>query len=72
MSEFTKQHERGVRAFTKSLGHKEQTCSDCGFHDSVLHSDWKTHVETDPKSGHIQYRLTCPDCGTVEVLDIDI
>jgi Zn ribbon nucleic-acid-binding protein len=72
MSKFTEAHQQGVNAFTQSLLHKEQTCSNCGFHDTVLHSDWRTHVETDHRSGHIQYQLTCPDCQTEEVLDIDI
>jgi len=72
MSKFTEAHQQGVNAFTQSLLHKEQTCSECGFHDTVLHSDWGTHVETDHRSRHIQYRLRCPDCQTEEVLDIDI
>ncbi|GGM47817.1 hypothetical protein GCM10009006_31260 [Haloarcula argentinensis] len=72
MSEFTEAHERGIHAFTRSLLHKEQACSNCSFQDTVLHSDWQTHVETDHQSGHIRYRLTCPDCQSEEVLDIDI
>jgi len=72
MSRFTEQHENGVRAFTESLEHKRRTCSECGFDDRVLHGEWKTHVETDPRTGHLQYRLTCPDCRNEEVVDIDI
>lgn len=72
MSRFTEQHQQGVRAFTESLEHKQTSCSNCGFEDSVLHSEWEAHVETTPKSGHIQYRLTCPSCDSVETVDIDI
>jgi len=53
MSGFTEQHEKGVRAFTESLEHKQVTSSSCEFEDSVLHSEWRAHVETTPKSGHI-------------------
>ncbi|PSQ51391.1 hypothetical protein BRD20_10650 [Halobacteriales archaeon SW_8_65_20] len=72
MSRFTEQHEKGVRAFTESLEHKQKTCSNCEFEDSVLHSEWTTHVETTPKSGHIRYKLTCPDCDSTEIVEIDI
>ena len=72
MSRFTEQHEKGVRAFTESLEQKLRACSNCGFEDRVLHGEWKTHVETEPRSGHIQYRLTCPDCRSTELVDIDI
>jgi len=72
MSRFTEQHQRGVRAFTETLEHKQKTCSTCGFQDCVLHSEWEAQVETTPKSGHIQYRLTCPSCGSVETVDIGI
>lgn len=72
MSRFTEEHEKGVRAFTESLERKQLTCIGCGFEDSVLHSDWKTHVETEPRSGHIIYRLTCPDCGETQTVDINI
>ncbi|WP_254533749.1 hypothetical protein [Natrinema gelatinilyticum] len=72
MSRFTDEHEKGVNAFIKSLEHKQLSCSGCEFEASVLHDEWDTHVETNPKTGHIQYRLTCPDCRTEEVVDIDI
>ncbi|MFD1643880.1 hypothetical protein [Halohasta litorea] len=72
MSHFTDQHRKGVAAFTKSLEHKRVSCTNCGFEARVLHDDWKTHVETDPKTGHILYRLTCPDCRSERVVDIDI
>ncbi|QZP39255.1 hypothetical protein [Halobaculum magnesiiphilum] len=72
MSEFTEAHEEGIRAFTESLEHKQTVCSNCGFEDSVLHSEWDTHVETTAKSGHIKYELTCPDCQSTEVVEIDI
>ena len=66
------EHQKGVAAFVDSLEHQKQTCSDCGFEDAVLHSEWKTHVETDPRSGHILYKLTCPDCDSVETVDVNI
>jgi len=72
MSRFTEQHQKGVRAFTASLEHKSQTCRSCGFDDYILHSDWKTHVETEPKSGHIVYHLTCPNCNSKETVEINI
>ena len=72
MSRFTEQHENGVRAFTERLEHKQKTCSSCEFEDSVLHSEWKTHVETTPKPCHIRYELTCPDCDSTEIVEIDI
>jgi len=54
MSGFTEQHEKGVRAFTESLEHKQVTCSSCEFEDSVLHSEWRAYVETTPRPGHIK------------------
>lgn len=72
MSQFTEEHRKGVDAFTESLEHKQVICEDCDFEAAVLHDDWDTHVETDPKTGHIQYRLTCPNCQGETVVDIDI
>ncbi|GAB7119138.1 hypothetical protein JCM9743_16010 [Natrinema sp. JCM 9743] len=72
MSDFTEHHQKGVDAFTKSLEHKRQTCHGCGFEDTVLDSEWQTHVETEPRSGHILYRLTCPNCTETETVEIDI
>jgi ribosomal protein S27AE len=72
MSWFTEQHHQGVSALTKHLEHTRQTCRKCGFDDYVLHSEWKAHVETTPKSGHIRYRLTCPDCHSTEIVELDV
>lgn len=72
MSQFTEHHERGVQAFTESLEHKTRKCGNCGFEASMLHSEWDAHVESDPMSGYILYRLTCPDCRSTEVVEIDI
>ncbi len=66
------EHQKGVSAFVEGLEHKSKQCSNCGFEDSILHSDWKTHVETDPRSGHILYKLTCPDCASHETVDVNI
>jgi len=72
MSRFTDEHKKGIEAFTESLEHRQLSCGGCGFEAAVLHDDWDTHVESDPQTGHIQYRLTCPDCQSEEVVDIDI
>jgi len=72
MSGFTEQHEKGVRAFTESLEHKQMTCSSCEFEDSVLHSEWRAHVEPTPKSEHIKYRFTSPDCHSNKIVEIDM
>jgi hypothetical protein len=66
------EHEKGVQAFTESLEHKDITCSDCGFTDAILHSAWKTQIDTDPRSGHIHYHLTCPDCNETETVEINL
>lgn len=72
MSRFTEEHEEGVRAFTHHLEDMVRECSHCGFEDNVLHSEWRAHVETTSKPGHIVYRLTCPDCTSTEVVEVEI
>ncbi|MCL7416945.1 MAG: hypothetical protein M8354_03785 [Halalkalicoccus sp.] len=66
------EHRRGVEAFVESLEHKSVRCTNCGFESGLLHGDWQTAVHTEPRSGHLRYELTCPDCGTVETVEINV
>lgn len=65
-------HERGVAAFVRSLKHKRVACRGCGFEANVLGGEWRTRVESSPLSGHVVYKLTCPDCNSVESVEINV
>jgi cytochrome c-type biogenesis protein CcmH/NrfF len=64
-------HPRGVRALREGLERSLVTCSNCGFEDPVLHSEWRARLETDPRTGQIRYRLRCPDCAGEEVVQLN-
>lgn len=72
MSDFTEQHDEGVEAFVDELEHTRRTCDECGFEDVILDGEWKTHVERDSHSGHVNYRLECPDCTSEQVVDVNL
>lgn len=65
-------HERGARVFSDRLQRVAVQCTRCGFEDGILRSEWRTRLETDPRSGHARYLLTCPDCANVETVDLNI
>ena len=65
-------HPRGVRALQKGLERSLVECSNCGFEDGILHTEWRARLETDPHNGLLRYRLRCPDCAGVEVVELNL
>jgi hypothetical protein len=65
-------HETGIEVFTRILEETSRSCGSCGFEDAVLGGEWAVHVERDPRSRRLLYRLDCPDCRSTETVDIDV
>lgn len=65
-------YRAGAKALVKGLERTHTECSRCGFDGCMLHGDWKTHVERDPRSNHLCYRLTCPDCNRQKTVELNL
>lgn len=64
-------HERGGRVLSDRLEHTVVAC-ECGFADSLLRGEWRARVDRAPRSGHLRYHLTCPDCATETVVELNL
>lgn len=62
----------GKRLFAEKLRTVTEACPECGFEDTILDSHWKTETHTHPKSGHVLYELTCPDCGETTTIEVNL
>lgn len=67
----TDAHDRGRAALTERLERTVVAC-DCGFVDGLLRSEWRARVDRAPRSGHLRYRLTCPDCASETVVELNL
>lgn len=62
----------GKRRFAERLQSVTEQCPECGFTGTILGSAWKTETHTDPKSGHVLYQLTCPDCNETTTIEVNL
>ncbi len=66
------EHRTGANALVRGLERTHVACDHCGFDGCVLHGEWKAHVERSPRSHHLCYRLTCPDCNRTKTVELNL
>ncbi|MFC5971780.1 hypothetical protein ACFPYI_10595 [Halomarina salina] len=64
-------HDRGGEVLSERLAQTVVAC-DCGFADSLLRGEWRARVDRAPRSRHLRYSLTCPDCRDVTVVELSL
>lgn len=51
-----------ARSFARRLERSRVRCRDCGFEGPIMGGEWETRAGRALRTGHLVYRLTCPDC----------